>query len=288
MYRNLLHQKQPRVTSQNERRLSPLNTSPSPGLHRPPPPERNHLPEVLGCKAIFCRIWIYQLHIPRIRSCILHWEPVYSSDNKALIQLLFASCLPGYGSIASPAKEEKNANNKNDSPTKESPPSESTQEMVDGRKMFESWLFDKLTFITAMELQVKRCSILKVYGNVYCLVTIGLLYVYVFVDSQCLFSLWLRLATSRLRKCESERFSRRRKWGANTEYLIIKSSGNGLRESLTLAGSKVETLTFTHKLVLRQISNFGGLFNVERTTTIVPLFTWKCFSFHGLTCFYCY
>lgn len=99
----------------------------------------------------------------------MHLEVVNSPDNKALTQLLFASCSPGYGSIASPAKEEKIA-----SPTKESPPSESTQEMVDGRKMFESWLFDKLTFITAMELQVKRCSMLKVYGNMYCLVTIGL------------------------------------------------------------------------------------------------------------------
>lgn len=105
----------------------------------------------------------------------MHLEIVNSPDNKALTQLLFASCSPGYGSIASPAKEEKIASNKNDSPTKESPPSESTQEMVDGRKMFESWLFDKLTFITAMELQVKRCSMLKVYcNNMYCLVTIGL------------------------------------------------------------------------------------------------------------------
>ena len=94
------------------------------------------------------------------------------------MQLLFASCSPGYGSIASPAKEEKIASNKNDSPTKESPPSESTQEMVDGRKMFESWLFDKLTFITAMELQVKRRSILKVYDNVYCLMLLRIHNVY--------------------------------------------------------------------------------------------------------------
>lgn len=63
--------------------------------------------------------------------------------------------MPGYGSVASPAKEEKIASNKNDErPMKLSPSSESTQEMVDGRKMFESWLFDKLPFITAMELQV--------------------------------------------------------------------------------------------------------------------------------------
>lgn len=97
-------------------------------------------------------------------------EAVNSSEKKFLINL----CLPGYGSIASPAKEEKIASNKNDSPTKQSPPSESTQEMVDGRKMFESWLFDKLPFITAMELQVKRCSILRVNANVCCLVITGL------------------------------------------------------------------------------------------------------------------
>lgn len=63
-------------------------------------------------------------------------------------------CSLGYGSVASPAKEEKITSNKNDSPTKQSPPSESTQEMMDGRKIFESWLFEKLPFITAMELQV--------------------------------------------------------------------------------------------------------------------------------------
>jgi len=102
------------------------------------------LPEVLVCKVIF-----------------LYLEAVSSSDNKDLIQLLFFPCAPGYGSIASPAKEEKIASNKNDSPTKQSPPSESTQEMVDGRKMFESWLFDKLSFITAMELQVRMDSYKK-------------------------------------------------------------------------------------------------------------------------------
>lgn len=146
----------------------------------------------------------------------MHLEAVNSSDNKALIQLLFASCSPGYGSIASPAKEEKIASNKDDSPTKESPPSESTQEMVDGRKMFESWLFDKLTFITAMELQVKRCSISKVYDNVYFLISIWLVVCF------CGFTMFI----------------------------------------FTLAGSNVETLTFTHKLIRKQI-NFGSLLNAE-------------------------
>ena len=72
--------------------------------------------------------------------------------------LWMALCSSGYGSVASPAKEEKIVSNKNDSPIKQSPPSESTQEMVDGRKMFETWLFDKLPFITATELQVRKCS----------------------------------------------------------------------------------------------------------------------------------
>ena len=88
---------------------------------------------------------------------------VNSFGNKVLIQLFLFSCSPGYGSIASPAKEEKVASNKNESPTKQSPASESTQEMVDGRKMFESWLFDKLPFITAMELQVRMDSYWKRY-----------------------------------------------------------------------------------------------------------------------------
>lgn len=98
----------------------------------------------LCVKLFSCRIWITN-YKPQIRSGILHLEAV---------NLFFSSFSPGYGPVASPAKEEKNASNKNDSPTKQSPPSESTHEMVDGRKMFESWLFDKLTFITAMELQV--------------------------------------------------------------------------------------------------------------------------------------
>jgi len=87
-----------------------------------------------------------------------------SFGNRVLIQLFLSSCSPGYGSIASPAKEEKIASNKNESPTKQSPPSESTQEIVDGRKMFESWLFEKLPFITAMELQVRIDSYWKHYS----------------------------------------------------------------------------------------------------------------------------
>lgn len=158
---NPLHQKQPPVTSQNERGLSLLSTSPSPGLHQPPLPGRNHLPEVLVCKITFLRNLDFTIYIPHIRSGFLHLEAVNSSEIKSVINLLFSLCSPGYGSIASPAKEEKIASNKNESPTKQSPPSESTQEMVDGRKMFESWLFDKLPFITAMELQVRMDSYWK-------------------------------------------------------------------------------------------------------------------------------
>ena len=63
----------------------------------------------------------------------------------------------GYGSVASPAKDEKmTSGNKNESAMKRSPATDSTQETVDGRRAFESWLFDKLPYIISTELQVGK------------------------------------------------------------------------------------------------------------------------------------
>ena len=39
---------------------------------------------------------------------------------------------------------------------KRSPATDSTQETVDGRRAFESWLFDKLPYIISTELQVGK------------------------------------------------------------------------------------------------------------------------------------
>ena len=66
-----------------------------------------------------------------------------------------ASCFAGCGSISSPAKEEQKRDSKTDEPAKCSPASDTAQEALDGRKAFESWLFEKLPFITAIELQVR-------------------------------------------------------------------------------------------------------------------------------------
>lgn len=71
------------------------------------------------------------------------------------------NCLSGYGSVASPAKEEKAGSKQEEIPQKQSPLNESSHEVVDGRKIFENWLFDKLSFLTAMELQVSRCLYTK-------------------------------------------------------------------------------------------------------------------------------
>ena len=64
----------------------------------------------------------------------------------------------GFGSVASQAgaKEGKLATGKQENQKKEFSPnnSASAQETVDGRKAFESWLFEKLPFITSTELQV--------------------------------------------------------------------------------------------------------------------------------------
>ena len=79
-------------------------------------------------------------------------------ENHSDIQNNFLS---GYGSVTSPAKEEKAGSKQDESPQKQSPLNESSQEVVDGRKMFENWLFDKLSFLTAMELQVSRCLYTK-------------------------------------------------------------------------------------------------------------------------------
>ena len=62
----------------------------------------------------------------------------------------------GFGSVASQAgaKEGKLATGKQENQKKEFSPNNSAQETIDGRKAFESWLYEKLPFITSTELQV--------------------------------------------------------------------------------------------------------------------------------------
>ena len=101
---------------------------------------------------------------------IIFLEPIYALGAKFLAISMatgcrgstdFSFCFTGYGSVASPAKEEKTATAKNENQMKRSPASDSTQETVDGRRAFETWLFDKLPFITSTELQVREDQLLN-------------------------------------------------------------------------------------------------------------------------------
>ena len=70
--------------------------------------------------------------------------------------MCFLKC-SGFGSVVSQAKEEKVVTSKQESAKKQTRASNGTFETVDGRKAFESWLYDKLPFITSTELQVRGC-----------------------------------------------------------------------------------------------------------------------------------
>ncbi|XP_068695500.1 intermembrane lipid transfer protein VPS13B-like isoform X2 [Montipora foliosa] len=61
----------------------------------------------------------------------------------------------GFGSVVSQAKEEKLVTSKQEGAKKQTQANNSTFETVDGRKAFESWLYDKLPFITSTELQIE-------------------------------------------------------------------------------------------------------------------------------------
>ena len=71
--------------------------------------------------------------------------------------------ISGYGSVASPAKEDKTVRGKLDVPSKPNAPSDSV-DISDRRKAFEAWLSDKLPFLTATVLQVIK---LRDRGSVY-------------------------------------------------------------------------------------------------------------------------